>query len=287
MSVHSGVHGTVNGISALRNWQVTEGWSNVRSASSATKHGTNRNRGVFDWTGQLSAYGAVPPAMPGEYINFVGYKAPNAAGNVLLGEIMTGQALVSSVAITWNFTTNELLSYVMQFGGNGDLTKSTGAPFNDTPPGTELTPCAGKITHLTTAGATETRIEHVTQAVLTFTREMRTSVNSGNSSGAGSCLTSRRPGSSIDWTLAITTEDANEVADLASGLSREFRCYTNATEYWQLKWGILGPRSALNVDRETGNIVGMTHNASMRGVFGTALGAIRLPGASSDWWPAA
>ena len=126
----------------------------------------------------------------------------------------------------------------------------------------------------------------MTQAVLTFTREAKTSVNSGTSAGDGSCLTARLPGAAIDWTLAITTEDGNEVTALASGTIHNFRAFIDATNFWDLKWGILAARTGLSVDRETGNIIGQTHNAEMKG-FNSGAGNITLPGAGSAWWPAA
>jgi hypothetical protein len=283
---HSGQWGVIDGVAALRNWSIEEGYSDVASVHSGTKHGTNRNRGIYDWTGSYGAYGAVPFKMPGEYIELEAYKAPTAAGDPATGEVFKGDAYVISAAITWNFTTNEIISHVVNFGGHGDLEIDTSDPqLIDDASVTEPTPCAAKIAlH---AGDTTTTIAHVTQAVLTFTREAKTAVNSGTSSGDGKCLTMRHPGAAIDWTLALTTEDGNEVAALASGLVVNVRAFTNATEFWDLKWGIIGRRTGLQVDVETGNIISQVHNIAMDGFSAGAAGNITKPGAGSAWWPAA
>lgn len=281
---HTGRYGSINGVGAMRNWSINEGFTTVKSVASNTQHGTNRNQGIYDWSGQYAAYGHTPAAMPGEYLTLSAYKAPDAADDIDNGELFGGSVLVGSVAITWNFATNEPISHVVQFGGNGALSVSAGSPPADAASVAEFRPCDGKIAYF--ESPTVNRIAHVTQAVLTFTREMKTSVNSGTSTGSGSCTTIRKPGAAIDWTLAITTEDGNEVAALASGQIKNLRAYVDATDFWDLKWGIFGQRSGLQVDRETGNVISQTHNAEMKG-FNSGVGNITKPGAGSAWWPAA
>ena len=279
---HSGRYGAIDGVASLRKWSINEGYTTQKSVASNTKSGTNRNKGIYDWTGSYSAFGSVPAAMPGETLSLSAYKSPSAAGLTSAGDIFSGTILVTQVAITWDFKTNAPISHEVQFGGDGALTMTTGALITDASTVEEEPPCLGKIV---TFSGSETRIPHVTQAVLTFTREAKTSVNSGTSAGSGACLTARRPGAAIDWTLAITTEDGNENTVLASGSILNFRCYVDGTDYWDLKWGLMGQRSGLTVDRESGNIIGQTHNAEMKGFNAGTVGHIKKPGEVTAWWP--
>lgn len=280
---HTGIYGAVNGVSAIRNWSINEGYTTLKTVASNTQHGANRNRGIFDWTGSYLAYGHTPFKMPGEYLSFQGYKAPDAAGDVDNGEIFSGSAYVNSVAITINFQTNEIISHTVNFGGNGALSIVAGELIVDSSTVTEFPPCAGKVCVFD--GTTLTRLEHITQAVLTFTREAKTTVNSGTSNGSGACLTKRYPGSDIDWTLALTSENGNEVPLLATGTIRNFRLFVDATLFWDLKWGLLGQRTGLQVDRETGNIISQVHNAEMKGFNAGVAGLISKPG-GTQFWPA-
>ena len=280
---HSGIHGAIDGVPHLTQWQVEEGYTNNKTVSTSTQHGTNRHKGVYDWTGQYSALGGLPTYMPGDFFDFVGFKSPDAAGGLLLGDKLEGNVLVGSVAITWDWKTNAPLSHVVQFGGNGALAFTTGPEIIDAEIPLEETPCLGKI--VTYVDPTETRILHVTQAVLTFTREMKTTINSGTSDGTGKCQTGRRVGAAIDWTLAITTEDGNENAVIKSGNIVNLRAYTTATLFYDLKWGMMGKRSGLTVNRMTGDIISQTHNAEMKG-YNVTEGEIKLPGGTT-WWPAA
>ena len=281
---HTGIYGAINGVSAVRNWSINEGYTTLKTVASNTQHGANRNRGIFDWTGSYLAYGHTPFKMPGEYISFQGYKAPDATGDVDNGDIFTGSAYVISCAITWNFQTNELINHTVNFGGNGELTISQGNLIVDESTVTEFPPCAAKA--CVYDGTTLTRLEHITQAVLTFTREAKTSVNSGSSTGDGSCLTKRYPGADLDWTLALTSENGNEAPMLATGLIKNFRMFVDATLFWDLKWGILGQRTGLQVDRETGNIISQVHNAEMKGFSAGTVGNITKPG-GTVFWPVA
>jgi len=285
MSEHSGQWGVINGVSALRNWSIEDGYTDVPSVHSGSLHGTNRNRGIYDWTGSYSAYGGVPSVMPGEYFDLEAYKAPTAAGDPATGEIFTGEAYVISAAITWNFQTNELISHVVNFGGNGDLTKTDTDQILDEAVVTEPTPCSSAIAYY--VDPTLTKIAHVTQVVLTFTREAKTAVNSGTTAGTGKCTTLRHPGAAIDWTLAITTEDGNEVSALASGSTINIRAFVGAVDFWDLKWGIVGKRTGLQVDVETGNIISQVHNIAMKGFSSGVAGNITKPGEVTAWWPAA
>lgn len=274
----------IEGVTGLRQWQISEGFTSSKMVASNTQHGTNRARGVYDWTGQFSAFGAIPPYFPGDYFDLSAYKAPDATGDPDNGDLLIGHALVGSVALTWDFKTNAFISYVVQFGGDGELVFDAGAQPEDSVAPAEFTPCSGKIA--VHDGSAETVIPHITQAVLTLTREMKTSVNSGATDGAGKCLTARRPGAALDWTLVLTSEDANENPALASGSVTEIRLYYTSLLFWKLKWGIFEERSNITADRESGDIISQTYNAAMKGFkTGSGVGSI-LANATVVWPPA-
>ena len=278
---HTGRYGRVNLVNAIRKWSIEEGYTTVKQVSSNTANGMNRNKGIFDWTGSYEAYGTIPYAMPGESQTFSGYKAPDAAGVLSTGQLFGGNIYIISSVITVNFATNDLISYVNTFGGNGDLTVSAGTQPADATLPTDQVPSEGKVTVYD--GTTETRLENITQAVLTFTREAKTAVNSGSITGTGKATTKRLPGAAIDWSLALTSEKGIEEPLLATGTITEFRIYVNATQYWKLQWGILGKRTGLVVDVEGGVVISQVHNAEMKGYNLGAKGSISKPGAISFW----
>lgn len=288
MSTQTGNFGTVNSVPNLRSWSITRTKANNKQASSALQDGTNREVGPLDWSGSYSAYGHSPVHMPGSYISFVGYKNPSSAGDKATGDILSGSALIQSVAITWDFATNAPISYVANFGGHGDLTESTGAPYSDSAVPTFFPPCVGKIELVQTP--TPVRVSHVKQAVLTISKEVKTEVNSGTSAASGKCTTMRYPGGPVDWSLAITRSEGNVDADFVEGAIVELKLYVDATNFWHLKWGMVGDQSGITVNRESGDVIQFTNNIEMKAVnLVTAtptIGLIKLPGAGSNWWPA-
>lgn len=284
----SGIYATIQDVVALRQWTIDEGFTTNSQVASNTAQGTNRTKGIYEWSGNYQAWGATPAKMPGDVFTGEFYKAPDAAGDPDNGEIFTGTCVVNSVAITWDFTTNQVISHQVNFGGSGDLAVSAGAWVEDTGAWAEPTPCLGKVVSYN--GTTESVIPHITQAVLTITREMVSSVNSGTSGGSGKCLTIRKPGAAVDWTLSLASDNGNEDALVASGVITNLRLYTTASAYWDLKWGIFEKRSGLVVNVETAEIISQTHNAAMKAfnVVSSVMtkGHIKKPD-TTTWWPAA
>lgn len=284
MAEHTGRYGEIDGIPAVRSWNLTEGYTLNTQVASNTKHGTNRTRGVYDWTGSFTAYGHTPTHMPGDVVAAQLYKSPDATGDVDNGDVAAGDIYIERVAITWDFATNQVISYTCDFGGDGDLTWQTDSQPNDTSAFDEDTPCAGKWA-LWDGVSTETIIAHIAQAVLTIERPAVTAVNSGTTAGAGKCTTNRHPGAAVDWNLALSMEEGNIISALNPGSVVWLRGYVDATAYWDLKWGICGERSGITVDRETGAVISFSQTISMKGSNAGVIGLINKPGAVS-WWPA-
>lgn len=269
----SGKDGSIAGVAAVRQWSISEGYSLNTAVHSGSAGLTDRDQGIYDWSGSASGYGATLPYMPGQIVSASFFKGPNAAGLLTAGEILAGSIYVDQLVLNWDFEKNARLNWSMNFGGNGVLSFSSGA--RPVPPAEDFaTPCAGKFEIITETPSTYL-MRHVKSATLTFTRPAIVSVNSGDAVGANKCLTTRKKGPALDWTLAITSDDSNEAAELASGLVRTVKAYVDATRFYELKWGIFGQRSNISVDIETGKIIGQTYNLSMKGFLGGVAGDVK------------
>lgn len=285
MTVHSGKLGMISGAKAIRNWSISEGYATNKIVHSGTLHGSDRENGPYDWSGSFSAYGHTPIWMPGEIVAFEGYKAPDASDDEDNGDIYSGNIFIDSVAITINFATNEIINHVVNFGGSGDLDISPGSLIEDANAPASFTPCAGKIvTFVSGTPDVETILQHVTQVTLTISREAKTSVNSGTTSGSGKCTTERQAGAAVDWTMSIATEEGNRNSSLVPGSNHKFRLYVTASTFYELVWGKIKDITGLTVDRETANIIAQTYNVEMKGFSGGVTGNITLPG-DTQWWP--
>lgn len=281
MTVHSGKHGVVNAQSTVRNWTVNETQAPARGVASNTLLGPVRKRGVHDWTGSYGAYGGIPVVMPGEIFTFTGYTSPDddVSG---VGQTLTGQAIVESVAITWNWAAGEMLSYVTNFGAAGALTASTGTITDVTTPDMPEIGLTKWQYEPTAPGFLD--IPNLTQAVLNISCALQTYVNSSTVI-AGKVWTFRKSGV-IDWNVALTQQDNERSTLFTIGDDVKLKGFINATEFWDLQWGHVRDFSGLNVDRESGAIIQRTINMDMNGILAGVAGRIRKPAAVSDWWPA-
>ena len=281
MSVESGRLGLVNGESTVRQWNISRQGNPVSGIASNTRSGTVRRPGVNDWSGSFNNYGGVPLKLPGDTFTFDGYTAPDSGTGGTAGDVWSGNAIVDSIAMTWNWASGEMLSYVTNFSGNGELTVGTDTHSDSTDPAIFI-PCGTKIDY--GASASETEWDNLVQAVLTITAANVAFANS-STVASGSCWTQRKAGP-IDWTLAVTEQNN---AGLPSAIdieeSERFRLWVDSSDYWELEWGIVGDFSGLDVNRESGAIIQRTVNISMDGHDGSSLGKIVLPGASTPWWP--
>jgi hypothetical protein len=83
----------------------------------------------------------------------------------------------------------------------------------------------------------------------------------------------------------------NDPADLPTkGLMYGMKLYVNATQYWLVNYGLCQNISGVEVDKETGNVIGATVSfdfSSVISVNGSATaGEIKAPG-SVSWFSAA
>lgn len=269
----SGKDGAIAGVAAVRQWSISEGYSLNTAVHSGSGGLIDRDQGIYDWTGSASGYGATLPYMPGQVVAASFFKGPNAAGSLAAGEILSGSIYIEQLVLNWDFEKNTRLNWSMNFGGNGALSFTTGA--RPTPPADDqTTPCSAKFEVISDVPATYL-VTHLKSATLTFTRPAVVGVNSGDSVGTNKCLTTRKKGPALDWTLALVSDESNNPAELASGLVRVVKAYVDATRFYELKWGIFGQRSNLAVDIETGKIIGQTFNVSAKGFKAGVAGFVK------------
>lgn len=281
MGLHGGRYAVVDGFSNARNWTVTETSAPKTYVNSATRAGTGRKKGPKDWSGSFSTHGHTPIVMPASYFTFTGYTAPTSGLRNSVGVTYSGSAIVDQVAISWNFESGDILGIQYSFSGNGALTEGTGTYVDTGAPDVTSVLDGAKIQRVIKGGGAAATLDYVTTCTLTITAANQTAVNSTTLP-----WTLRKPGP-IDWTMALAVQNDSKAAlGLEPGEDYEWKLYVDATLYYWLKWGHVQDFSGLNCDVESGAIISCTVNVGMAG-GGAALGSIRLPGASTDWWPAA
>lgn len=278
MGVHSGKFATVNGMSTVRNWTIVDDITNPKYVASNTLGGTGRESGIQSWSGSFGFYGGMPSVLPGELFAFLGYTAPD---NDISGAGMraSGNAMIDSVVITYNWANGDIISSVANFTGDLALVWASGVQVVDGTIPTVPSICGAKI-ETSDDGVAFTPLPNVTQAVLTITAANQKYVNSSTN-----CWTGVKAGP-IDFTLAITRED-NLIATLAKGSNKVVKVWHSATalDFWLLKWGKVKGFTGITANAETGEIIKHTVTLEKNGFVGGVVGTIRTPG-DVAYWPA-
>jgi hypothetical protein len=282
MGLHSGKWAAVNGISTNRQWTLNETQNPAKGIASNTGFAPKRSRGVSSWSGSYMAYGATPACMPGTLFGFVGYSAPDddTSGN---GQRFEGNALVDSIAITWNYGSGEYLGHVVNFSGHLALNTTVGAmPADASAP--DMPPVAlTKIQSGAPVAPTYADIPNIVTATLTITSANQSFVNSSTIVD-GVIWTGRKAGT-VDWTLALSQQDNLRVsAPFNTGDNLSLKLFSDASLFWLLQWGHVREFTGVEANRETGAIVARTINIDMTALNTTALGTITEPN-GTVWWP--
>jgi hypothetical protein len=282
MGVFSGKYGAVNGVSTVRNWVLNEVETPAEFRASNTISGTGRRQGIYDYNGSFEGFGGAPPAMPGEYFDFVGFTAPSSGVYGTTGETKeVVNAIVEQVTVNWNWRTAELLNWSLSFAAGEPLAIDhiTGIISDPTIPDTKKM-CGLFIS------INDQDWDNLVSATLNITSRNPSFVNSSTA-----CRTGRRPGI-IDWNLSVV-EEARTPFNLFGG-DHDIKLYTDiaAYEYWRLLWGRFTGTTDIRVDADTGDIISMTENFLMNGlrIIDGAEGVIGLPGEDGTtggeyWWP--
>lgn len=283
MPVHSGKLGVVNGKSTVQNWSISDEQNLAAAVASNTALGRVRRPGVNSWSGNYAQKGGTPPVMPGETFSFVGYTAPtdNVSGN---GLKYTGDAVVKSVAISWNWASGEIIGSTTEFDGHLALAAADGTQIADITAPDVPTIALAKI-QFSADDTTFTDVANVTTVTLTITNDVQAYVNS-STVVSNTLWTGQRAGN-YDWNMAIAMQDVKRT-DVVKGTQYSWKIFVDATTFWKLKWGRVKNFTGLTVDRDSGAIIAQTVNVEMDGTKESdgVLGHILKPGGTQFWPPA-
>lgn len=276
MGTHSGIHGNINSISTVMDFSVSDTQAPQQFVASNTLNGNATREGVNDWTGSYNALGGTPLVLPGQFFAFAGYTAPNDDVLGVDGQIATGNAIVDTVTINWDWSSGAIISHSVGFSGNLALVIASGSATVDATAPTALPVCPTIIDY--GADTSEIELDNVQSATLTITAANSAFVNSSTIVGS-TCWTGRKAGP-INFTMSAVLQDDTQVAALVKGTNERFRLYVDGTDFWELLYCHVGDWSDLDVNPATGTIITQTLNTVMSGVLpaGT-LGRITLPGA--------
>lgn len=276
----SGRFGAVDTFSTVYGWTLEETQNDVPTAASNSRAGTLRRASTRDWTGAITMGGAEPAYYPGQEFTFSGYIGPNSGVQFGAGYVYTGQALVESIEITWDWEGGTPLRHVVNFGGHGALSNSIDNPIEDLTNPVMPPVCPTFIEW----GDSESEIvwTDLSNATLTLTNQLQTVVDSSTN-----CWTERYAGI-LDWTLSLTSNnvsrDAGDVPDL--GDSERILIYDDATSFWELEKGFIISRPGNNVSVEDGAMVTNSWEIGMQADDGGGIGTVTAPDATVVW-PAA
>lgn len=282
MSVVAGINGAVDTINTVGKWNVSSSADIQAIIASNTKAGRVRLAGNRDWNGGYQVYGHTPIKVPGDLFTFTG-KMDTKAGPTVIG--VEGPAIVDQVVLTIDLEAGLAIALETAFSANGPLTYLDDiTDFSDTtipnPPssiGTKL--------QLAEAIATPvfTEVTDFRTAILTLTRD-----NQAYLSAATAGDTKRLLGN-FDCALAYTIYEGDPTKYVQPNAIKHAKLFVNATEFWELKWVRYGDVSDVEVNVETGTIIGATMNAAMHGFAeipaGSAAveGYIKNPAAATIW----
>ena len=286
MAEHSGSFGVVDlqGISVpwyavslvpegnMRNWRITETQSSPTYRASNTRLGTGRVAGVQDWSGSFEQWGLVPRFWPGDWINLIGYTAPNSGVRNSVGVTYTGGARVSEVSIRYNWRDNEVPQITTSFEANGGLFEGAGS-YQDISVPSPPSVCSLKAEYRLSGSDNFQEWINISSITWTIRAENPVVVNSSSYSAlTGLCHTERLRGP-IDFDLDIL-EDNNTAGLLylpATGAARpicadmQIKLFTTSSLFWAINFVKNDGVSDLVVDPETSNVIEQTVNLKMQG----------------------
>lgn len=275
----TGRFGAINGVGSAFNWNLTETKPPESIVNSATRAGTGRIPGIGNWVGSYMRAGGKPAVLPGETFTFKGYVGPTSGVYGSNGPSYSIPAIVSSVAVTWDWSSRKLIRHTVNFANTGVMTYVASDPaIVDS-----STPILDRIALLPSNdfiyGVVPTLITHKKTATLTLTDGLQQLSNSSSGPVKNSIA------GIFDWQLAIDIDNAGIIIASDTYLDT-IKLFVNATEFWLLNYGLIGEATNLKVDMESGAVVSQTLNIYMS-AFNAAgtIGSVTAPGAASPFWP--
>ena len=285
--------------SSVTGYTISENRSTQEYKASNTAGATGRLKGLYGWGGTYSALGALPEGLPRDLRTCKFYLGPDSGVFEGIGTVLTGQIIIDSVDITWDWENQVPIRHNVNFTGTGLITFG-----EDVDPNPGITGDADDLIDRTAVALDDvcpTKIEiaqaitpvfleltNITSATLTLTAN-----NTQNANSSTNCAQTSIPGG-IDWSLAINRQESSffidpptDTLESISGDDYQLRLYTDAALFWLLKFGIMKDHTNIQGSIEDSNIVGYTMNYQMQ-AFDSAPtpnpGEIILPG-PTNWWP--
>lgn len=259
---------------AMGKWRIDPTSEAPAFSSSGTGPAIARVAGNKDFTGQVEAYGHTPPVIPGTGFTFNGsMDGTNGA---------TGAAMCAGCSIQIRQETGEPIKHILSFEGNGALTLGAAVGAADAVVQTPF-PSTGLLFKYDPIGAgAEVTLDDVRQVDLGITKQLHAYASS---STAG---VKKRIAGVLDAEVSVQMY-VTDPADIPTrGEMSALKVYVTDTLFWLLEYAICTDISGIEVDRETGAIVGCTVKwmySSVAVIAGTATaGAITTP-AGVDWFP--
>lgn len=275
----SGQFAAVNGVPGLMNWSVARAKPSTAQKHSGTRGGTQRRRGVGSWTGSISGVGGLPPGLPGAPLAFVGYTGPSNNTEGGDGIRYSGTIYITDVTVKWDYTTNAVVGYDLNFVGHLGLTRSSGVAIVDSVSTVEIESSLCPLKYDTVLAGDYVNFTDVTTAQLKISSEVASFVNSSTGNETG-----RRSSSLVDWEFSATIERTDNT--LAEGTELTLQLYTTTALFWELKYGLVREYAGISADRTSGAIMSQTlviEMASNKQADGS-LGFIKVPG-GTQYWP--
>lgn len=274
---------TTGNQSTVRNWNLSLETTPPTYRASNTKLGTGRVPGRFDWSGTFEQFSLVPDVIlwPGKEIDIQLYTAPDSGIDLTAGTVYTGRAIISEVALTWNWRDEEIPLTTISFQAAGSLTETpTIVPAVDVVVPDPVSICGLRIEfeNINAIPVFETWA-NVARAELRFTAD-NPEVNNSSNIIAGKCFVDRTRGP-LDFSLALL-EDNHTISNLGTAAApadaitiqanARIRLYTDATKFWLLEWAHVMSVTGLTVDIESGRVIEQTVNLGMQGFREDVLG---------------
>jgi hypothetical protein len=291
-SVKLGPTGAPTVISTVEQWQVSVLSDLKTFVASNTHGGTGRRPGINDWNGSFMQYGGIPAAMPGDLVDFIGCAGPvPPAALIVAGPSQSGPAIISELTTNWDWLGNECVKMSTSIVGAGPLVSGTVAGQDTSAPIVSPSSlCHFIITPVSRGGV-------VSPSVVPYNPCLRAAslkVTAGQKDYLNSCSVggwkSRRAGI-LDWELSMVMEEADLLqVPYIPGDIVLVKCPVDATDFWQLTWGIVQEFSNYIVNIATGDLIGYTVTIKMGiddGLGGANPPVVSKPGGGGTvtWWP--
>lgn len=253
MGAISGISGNVNTKSTVGKWSVDSTNDLQAIVASNTKGGTTHLAGNNDWSGEYEAMGYTPSSLPGTALTFVGCLDATKGAS--------GTAIVDEVSIEIDIEGGAPIKHSCKFSSNGALTLgvvSQSADVSDVDKSSSIG-CKLQMSDALAAPSYD-EVTDIRTMTLTITADNKSYVSS---STAGE---TKRLEGNLNFAFSFTQYTADPAELVTPGDVQDVKMFVAATDFWHLQWVRFGDVSGLEVNRETGDIVGCTQNSVMEGI---------------------